>query len=246
MLSKFTKTCLVAAAGTAILAALFTFSDSHSTIPASFFVILILFVIQFGLSTLSLFAFSRRQPSHSSDKAEAQGYSLGGMIIQIVFMLIYQAPFWVYFLWKDLPISAFGLTLDNMGVSLAFGIALIFTTAFFYHKPLVAERYAWGAAFAVGFSEEFILRGFLQNYLASQIEPLLAWIVVAAYFAIYHIPQRLLIHERKGWRSILKDQPELFLFGLVAGGMALTFHSIVAPIILHTAIDWAEFTEPQV
>jgi membrane protease YdiL (CAAX protease family) len=71
--------------------------------------------------------------------------------------------------------------------------------------------------------EELVYRGMLQGSFAARFDNVVAWLVVAAWFAIIH------------FRPV--EYPGLFTFGLVAGACVLVTGRLGTPIVAHVAFN---------
>ncbi|WP_026883327.1 CPBP family intramembrane glutamic endopeptidase [Clostridium akagii] len=93
--------------------------------------------------------------------------------------------------------------------------------------------------FIVGFVEEVVFRGYLQNRLISWIGTIKGYSLTAVIFAFSHLPNRLIIGGMN-FNSALLSCVELIPSGLLLGYIMIKTKNIVAGSIFHTFIDWTQ------
>lgn len=88
----------------------------------------------------------------------------------------------------------------------------------------------------VGFSEEFMYRGFLQVRLMEWIGKWQGWVLTSILMAFIHIPQRMALGLSP--LEALISSASLIPISLVMGYIMIKTENIVAPGICHTFADW--------
>ena len=112
----------------------------------------------------------------------------------------------------------------------------------FNNLPLIIEF------FIVGFTEEFICRGYVFNALYSKIDYKKANIVQAIYFALWHIVPYIPIWISNGEINMEQLQfvlvwniPASIVIGLIFGHILKNTKSLWIPILLHMSMDYLAF-----
>ena len=97
----------------------------------------------------------------------------------------------------------------------------------------------WGFLYfaIVGFSEEFIFRGYLQIHLTSWLGKIKGCIISSVLMALYHFPQKIFV-LRMTLTGAFTSMIYLVFFSLFLGYMMIKTENIVAPAIFHTLLDW--------
>jgi membrane protease YdiL (CAAX protease family) len=140
-------------------------------------------------------------------------------------------------------LDSVGLTRVNLGRSVAVGIALAAAWLLVsgsldeLMSPRPEHASVLGAAAAVGFSEEIVWRGYVQSWLIRWIGTRRGVVLAATVFALFHIPQRLLVGV--GGADLVVQLLVVWILGAVLGVLQAATRNVVLPGILHTAIDWS-------
>jgi membrane protease YdiL (CAAX protease family) len=169
------------------------------------------------------------------------------VVAQLLVCIIAFGPALVVIRRRREPLASAGVSRDNLGRSLVVSI------------PLVAMPVAWrlvaprlGAAtppfdaadfwalmkfVIVGFGEEFAYRGYLQTRLVDWLGQSPGWILASVLMAMAHVGHRVVVLGMTGTEA-LASSAALIPISLFLGFVMLRTRSIVAPGILHTAINW--------
>jgi len=144
-------------------------------------------------------------------------------------------------------LASAGVSRDNIGRSLVVSVALVAVPVAW---RLVAPRL--GAAMPafdardfwalikyviVGFGEEFAFRGYLQTRLVDWLGKSPGWVLASVLMAMGHVGHRVVVLGMTGTEA-LADSAAIIPVSLFLGFVMLRTRSIVAPGILHTAINW--------
>jgi len=90
----------------------------------------------------------------------------------------------------------------------------------------------------VGFGEEFLFRGFLQNRLIAWLGRWWGLAAASAIMALAHVPHRLLIEGFGPWQSFV-EAARLLPGSLLLGWTMLRLQNLVAPAMMHAFLDWS-------
>jgi membrane protease YdiL (CAAX protease family) len=169
-----------------------------------------------------------------------ESFSLGlAVIVTSLVGWIERKPFWFYGFSGSRPMAKFvtGFIGGLICLSLLVGILyatgyLVFDGVALHGLPVLNYGLAWLLMFFLtGVSEEFMLRGYLQNTFMRGIGKWPAFIVVAAIFTILHLQN--------------DGETALGITGVFVGGLLLSWlrwlsGSLWLGIGFHAAWDWAQ------
>lgn len=169
------------------------------------------------------------------------------VVAQFVLCIIAFGPALVVMRRRREPLASAGVSRDNLGRSLVLSVPLVAMPVVW---RLVAPRL--GAAtppfdamdfwalmkyVIVGFGEEFAFRGYLQTRLVDWLGQSRGWVLASVLMAMGHVGHRVVVLGMTGTEA-LAGSAALIPISLFLGFVMLRTRSIVAPGILHTAINW--------
>ena len=164
---------------------------------------------------------------------------------QLLLVLIYVVPAGVFMIRNRESLRTTGISTRNLWQSLLIGAGLALLTFYFRPGGLMAKvqgiqaRHGVALVFfaGVGFGEEFLFRGYLQNRLAAWLGRWPGWVAASVAMAIVHLPHRSLI-QGMSFGVALVDTLALIPVSLLMGFVMLRTQNIVAPGLFHTFADW--------
>lgn len=139
-----------------------------------------------------------------------------------------------------------GFTTVSLGPSILVGlavsiIALLSYRDFVWSTVRVNGNHLWALVYyiPVSISEELIYRGYVQTRLIAWIGKWHGWILASLVMALTHIGVRFM------WEGYTVPEALLSSIGLIPislllGYVMLRTGNLVAPILLHTAVNWAQ------
>lgn len=97
----------------------------------------------------------------------------------------------------------------------------------------------WGLLYfcVVGFSEEFMFRGYLQTRLIAWLGRYKGWILTSIFMALVHLPQRMFVGGMN-FTSAFMSTVSLISISMLMGFMMIRTENVFAAAIYHTLADW--------
>ncbi len=204
--------------------------------------------ILIGLTILTIVYLSIRASGKNQEFAsQAATFKAGpGDIIgTVILALVLAGPSLIVIGERRESLSSLGLSSTNLVRSLILG--LIVSAAYFLlsiasqRLSFVPFRMAHLWAFldfsVVGFSEEFVFRGYLQTRFVNLFGKWKGWALASVMMALYHIPAMYGIHGSTFIQSIISSL-SIIPISLFLGYLMLRTQNLVAPAIFHTFFDW--------
>jgi membrane protease YdiL (CAAX protease family) len=170
---------------------------------------------------------------------------LSDLIPQLVVLAVYFLPAGIFMFRAREPLGSAGITRVNLWAALLIGAALAVLTFYFQPGGLLAKlegiepRHGIALVFyaGVGFGEEFLFRGYLQNRLVAWLGKWQGWVSASVTMALVHLPHRFLIEGQSLGDSFIASCG-LIPVSLLMGFIMLCVRNVVAPGIFHTFADW--------
>ena len=141
-------------------------------------------------------------------------------------------------------LETLGITKKNAWFS--FGVGGVLAVAFIAFTALTSggvnffsASMFWGLIYylAVGFGEELLFRGYLQNRCASWLGGLKGLVLASAIMAFIHVPQRMFAVGLDPLQAVL-SAVALLPVSLALGYMMLRTKNVAGSTVLHTTVDW--------
>jgi len=166
-------------------------------------------------------------------------------IPRLVVLVLYTLPAAFFMRRNGETLSSAGITLTNLWKAGLVGLGLAFLTLFFgrggpagtisklHSGHLVALVYCG----FVGFSEEFLFRGYLQTRLIAQRGLWCGWALSSATMAFAHFPHRMLI-DGMTLAGAMAASAELLPVSLLNGYVMMRTGNVIAPGLFHTFANW--------
>jgi len=174
-------------------------------------------------------------------------YTTDELVQQIGLSLGLALPFVLALRVRRQPWLSAGLGRANLRGGLQLGMALTLVTIFLAGKVYAildgvsAPQMLFLPAMAVSaLVEEFIFRGYIQLRLMGWLGETRGWIVTAALFALWRIPQRIFVQGLNDWLEFGVSLLLLFGLGLVLGWVMRKSGSILASGIYHAIHNWIQ------
>ncbi len=195
------------------------------------------------------YAFMGDAPIDSDKPPEVAPAGSGDFVGQLLLALVVVAP--ILFIMHrrgESPASA-GVSAYNLGRSLV--VSVVLASVFVLWCFLVSRRcdattlsratsvWALLQFTVVGFAEEFAYRGYLQTRLIRWLGHYQGWVLASVLMAMAHVGHRVLVLRMTGGEALVSSA-SLVPISLFLGYVMLRTRSIVAPGLLHTAINWLE------
>lgn len=197
-------------------------------------------VVTFGITYAILIV------HHARHGADGHDPMIGQFWTQVLVPVIDIVPGAVaMYLLRERPASA-GVTRRCLWQAVVVG-ALLSVAAFylssggFWHRlaRVNASKAELLLFFAfVGFGEEFLFRGLLQNRLVAWLGRWWGLAAASVIMALAHVPHRLLIEGFGPWQSFV-EAAQLLPGSLLLGWTMLRLQNLVAPTMLHIFLDWS-------
>lgn len=162
--------------------------------------------------------------------------------LPLVFMLL---PMIMFVIRNGESLSSIGITSINLWQSALIGLLLALMTFYLQNDGFLAvleklkPRHGYSFIYFafVGFQEEILFRGYLQNRLIAWFGKWKGWFVASAVMAVAHFPQRILIGNMdpgEAFSSACGLLPASLLFGYIM----ICTKNVLAPGLLHTFTNW--------
>jgi membrane protease YdiL (CAAX protease family) len=160
--------------------------------------------------------------------------------------LFLAVPFVLALVVRGQPLLSTGLGAQTLRPSLQLGVALALITILLTNRTSTildgvtsSEGLGLLAAAAVGFSEEFVFRGYALPRLSAWLGERAGWVLSAALFAVWRLPL-LLILGSPDPAQIAIGLGYSFLFGLILGWIQRKSGHILAPGLYHMVHNWVQ------
>lgn len=188
-------------------------------------------------------------PIESGDSQDVSCANAEDVVGQLVVALIAVGPALIVMRRRRESLASAGVSVNNLGRSSAVGVLLI--SAFVIWCSLItggceaisAARMTrvWALLqfTVVGFAEEFAYRGYLQTRLVAWLGQYRGWILASVLMAMGHIGHRVAALGMGGGEALISSA-SLIPISLFLGYVMLRTQSIIAPALLHTAINWLD------
>lgn len=176
-------------------------------------------------------------------------YTLNKVVNIIIIWLIMLSPVFIVKRIRKETWRSCGVSKHNLKQSLWIGTilaVLIITNVLLFginnlvdigQKLTISAFWALLYYAVVGFSEEFMYRGFLQVRLMGWIGKWQGWVLTSILMALIHIPQRMALGLSP--LEALISSASLIPISLIMGYIMIKTENIVAPGIGHTFANWA-------
>lgn len=168
------------------------------------------------------------------------------VIGQLFVALVSVAPILIVMRKRKESLASSGVSRDNFGRSLAVGALLLSGLVAWWGLVLrrsdapgpfgVTGYWALLQFAVVGVAEEFAYRGYLQTRLVGWLGGLRGWVWASVLMATAHVGHRLVAQRMTGGEALVSCA-SLIPVSLFLGYVMLRTRSVVAPAILHTAIN---------
>jgi membrane protease YdiL (CAAX protease family) len=156
------------------------------------------------------------------------------------------APFLLALAIRRQPLLSVGLSRALMRPGLQLGAALALIAVFLSSKIYTiingltaAEGLYLVAMLIAGLTEEFIFRGYIQLRLMGWLGEIPGWLLAAALYALWHVPQKLIL-EGVSLPQLGLSLAYLFVWGLLLGWILRKSGSILATGIYHAVHNWIQ------
>ena len=215
--------------------------NRSSSIWALFSVILTYFLISL--------IFGNASSSEDGTSVSFQRFDFNSIISVLLSYLFVLSPSLVIMRLRREKLHTVGVSKVNLGSSALVGIVISIVALIllipFADKGInnylgkVNVNLFWGLIYfaIVGFSEEFLFRGYLQLRLMAWIGNYKGWIISTIIMALIHIPQRIAMQGMTSMEALLSSIA-LIPVSLLLGYIMMRTKNIVAPGIVHTFANW--------
>ena len=195
------------------------------------------------LVVLTTIVFLGASATESSVASEVQrtSYTLGNAVRQLFLNAAIFLPFGITMLVRKQGLSTIGMGLRNLRSSLLVGLSASLVAIAVFGKLDSAfwfsadTLYRLIAQVGVGMSEEAIFRGYLQSRFSAWLGSDRGWLLVAAVFALVHIPQRM--ESGISGNELAVDMIVLVIWGLAFGWAMKKMGNIAGLIFLHAVMN---------
>ncbi|HAU36725.1 MAG TPA: hypothetical protein DCX07_03280 [Phycisphaerales bacterium] len=177
--------------------------------------------------------------------SEAKIDSFADLLPQFIVLVTYGLPAAIFLIKDKERLRSVGITTHNLWQASLIGFLLAGTTLVFgeggpegvLHK-IQPQRLLSLVYFAfVGFGEEFLFRGYLQNRAVAWLGTWRGWLLASVVMAIVHFPHRLLFGRMTVLEATIASAA-LIPVSLLMGFVMLRTKNIVAPGLFHTFANW--------
>ncbi|NGZ74103.1 CPBP family intramembrane glutamic endopeptidase [Saccharibacillus alkalitolerans] len=176
-------------------------------------------------------------------------YTPGKLLLQFSMSVLIMVPF-LTIKWKLRESwSSTGVSREGSGKALLLGFAAalayivvdLWRNGFSFRQAwdMFDMNFVWALPLyaAVGFSEEWIFRGYVQPRFEFWLGRIPGWLLASLVMAFIHVPQRILIGGMP-MNDALLSSLELLPISLLLGYMRMRTGTIWAPVVLHAGVDW--------
>jgi membrane protease YdiL (CAAX protease family) len=221
----------------------FEFSDPEQSALFAIGAVIISFCMISGLMLAT------KSQNASEVVSSSNHYSINSVINIIFVWLILLLPILIVKKRRKESWSSTGISKHNLKQSIWIGsvlavIAVVSVLLFgsvslgdIGQKLTVNSLWALVYFAVVGFSEEFMFRGFLQIRLMEWLGKWKGWILTSLFMAFVHIPQRIAIWGVSPQEAII-SAALLIPISLMMGYILIKTENIIAPGIFHTFANW--------
>ena len=175
-------------------------------------------------------------------------YPTDQLLRQVMIALIILAPFVGALLMRGQPWRSAGLGRQTLNAGLQLGLALALITVFLRGKIYDimgglsgSEALLLVALLAIGFSEEFAFRGYVQPRLSSWLGDRAGWVSTAVIFVLWSIPEQVLVLKATSLAALGVNLLDLLAFALVQGWVMRKCGNILAPVLFNAIHRWAMY-----
>ena len=170
---------------------------------------------------------------------------LKDLVVAGIVHAFYFVPAAVFMVRNREPLRSSGISKVNLWQAALIGLGLAFFTFYLHPGGFMAKigkvdsRACAALIFYafVGFSEEFLFRGYLQTRLIAWLGQWQGWVLGSVIMAMVHVPHRAWI-EGKDWGEALLASASLVPVSLLMGYVMKATGNVVAPGLFHTFADW--------
>ena len=173
-------------------------------------------------------------------------YTPAQLVQQAELALVMAAPFLLALAIRRQPLLSVGLSRPNLRPGLQMGAGLALITVFLSGKIYTilngltsAEGLYLVAMLIAGLAEEFIFRGYIQLRLMGWLGEIPGWLLAAALFSLWHMPQKLIL-EGVSLPQLGLSLAYLFAWGLLLGWIMRKSGSILSTGIYSAVHNWIQ------
>lgn len=157
---------------------------------------------------------------------------------------VYILPVVIITMRRKESLESIGITTKNLwqsiviGVILSAAIILLSNPKNIQKLPLIGMSHVIALFFyaVVGFGEEFLFRGYLQNRLVAWLGTWGGLLLTAAIFVMFHIPQTLMLGS--DWERVLMKTANYVPIALFLGFVMLRTGNLMTIGLFHTFANW--------
>jgi membrane protease YdiL (CAAX protease family) len=200
------------------------------------------------LVTGLIFGLSDAPPDSGGRGGETPAAGPGDAVGQILVAAILLGPVLYATHRRREPAATAGVSKEDLGRSLVMAAALVVALALGRSLtagyPADAPGPTFGGPWAlvqfgvVGFSEEFMYRGYLQQRLEAWLGNRRGWVLASVAMAMAHAGHRMAASGMSGGDA-LQSAAFLIPMSLFLGYVMLSTRNVAVPALLHTFINWA-------
>jgi membrane protease YdiL (CAAX protease family) len=172
-------------------------------------------------------------------------YDVGRLLIQLALVAVVFSPVLATLVVRRGRSTTVGLSTRDVIAQMMLGLAIGVVAVFALGKAGALataggpELLRLVAFLAVGFEEEIVFRGFLQNRLVAWVGDPRGWLLASVIFAVAHVPQDLT--SDGATPIVLVDLALQLVFGIVFGWIALRVGGVWATGTAHGVADWVSW-----
>jgi membrane protease YdiL (CAAX protease family) len=165
------------------------------------------------------------------------------LLIALVVIPIYLLPALIVTIRRRESFESIGITARNLWQSTIIGFIIsamivCLDSNKLQKLPLIGMCHiiALGFYAVVGFGEEFLFRGFLQNRLMAWLGAWRGVLLTAVVFTMFHMPQQLIVGF--SWTQVLISTGNYIPISLFLGFVMLRTGNLMAIGLFHTFANW--------